>query len=201
MGIKEDQPRKILYGLVALTLILCIALSAVAYLKTPAVPSAEQTSNKLPEQSALNQANNDNSTNSSTATNPQNTSVTTTSQNNSSLPVDDQPSQNATTTQEPQNSSLLSEEEALNLAMPYIQAYASENNRTIASLNATFYAQIRDLGGLRGNVSQFYPAWWVVADFVRVDDIKNPEHWIIGYSVSIWADTAEVYSAHVQGIM
>ncbi len=203
MTIKRGQSRNRLYGLAAIMLVLCISVLTIIYLMAPSL-LMKQTFNEQTEQSAIDQITdnnsaNNNSTNSSVNSN-QNTSITA-KQQNTSLPVKEQPSQNTSTSQEAKNVSLISEEEALKLAMPYIQSYASENNRTIASVNATFYTQIRDRNGLRGNTSESYPEWWVLADFVRVEDWNNPEHWIIGYSVLIWADTAEIYSAHVQGIM
>ncbi len=206
MTIKRGQSRKRLYGLTAITLSLCISISAITYLIATSL-LMKQTFTEQTEQSAIDQITNNSGKSSETSN--QNTSITTKQQNTSlsikeyhpSIPIKEQPSQNTSTSQEAKNVTLIPEEEALKLAMSYIQSYASENNRTIASVNATFYNQIRAWNSLRGNTSESYPEWSVLADFVRVDDWNNPEHWIVGYSVLIWADTAEIYSAHVQGIM
>jgi hypothetical protein len=59
-----------------------------------------------------------------------------------------------TPTQYPQeNNTLMTREEALALATPIIEQYAQANNRTIISINATFYPSVRDLGGVRGGLS------------------------------------------------
>jgi hypothetical protein len=94
----------------------------------------------------------------------------------------------------------ISKEEAINLAMPYFQDYASANNRTIKSIY-TYFDYVPDYRGLRGSVSQTYPVWEITASYVGVVNYNNPETWIVGYTVSIWADTGEAYSANPQGFM
>ncbi len=128
------------------------------------------------------------------------------------------------TTQEPANDSTaspspstvnitrLTEDEALKIAMPIINEYATENNRTIISINAAFYANVTDLEGSRGGPSLYnltqqnisaselkniqwssYPEWAISAQFQGVKD------YIHGYIVLIWADNGEIRSASPQG--
>ncbi|HLN44501.1 MAG TPA: hypothetical protein VK209_02215 [Candidatus Sulfotelmatobacter sp.] len=146
MTIKRGQSRNHLYGLAAIILVLCISVSTIIYLMAPSL-LMKQTFNEQTEQSAINQITDNSSANSSVNSN-QNTSITATQQN-TSLPIKEQPSQNSSTSQERPNVTQISEEEALKLAMPYIQTYASENNRTIASVNATFYTQIARAWGIK----------------------------------------------------
>lgn len=84
---------------------------------------------------------------------------------------------------------LITEEEALAMATPLIEQYASENNRTITSIKATFNPSMKDLEGSRGGLStpevlnlnlsvaqaqtkfSSYPVWTVEASF----EWKKPE--------------------------
>lgn len=76
---------------------------------------------------------------------------------------------------------VLTDEQAIKIAMPSIEQYASENNRTIKSVNATFYNSTSTKGA----------AWEV---FARFDLVREPaaQHWINGYTVSIWANNGEI---------
>ena len=98
--------------------------------------------------------------------------------------------------------SLITKEEAVNIAMPYIDQYATENNRTIANVTAIFFKSFNS-----GNRS----GWNVNAEFVQVCgpvDIwtntsapNDPQYWIIGYQVSVYADGGEIADQGVYGIM
>jgi hypothetical protein len=88
----------------------------------------------------------------------------------------------------------VTKEEAISLAMTYIEPYARENNRTIESINATLW-YVSDYKGSRGNSSQVYPEWEVSAKF---DGLKD---YVFGYSVLVWADNGEIRSAGPQGYM
>lgn len=121
------------------------------------------------------------------------------------------------------NSSLITQEQALSMAMPIIQQFASENNLTLKSASASFY-QSKDINGLRGgptldqvlkeNLSiaesqkQFstYPVWSVTASFnsvITYHNVTEPngdsniieESTLMGYSVMIWADTGQIFSS------
>jgi hypothetical protein len=118
-------------------------------------------------------------------------------------------------------SSLMTEKEALELAVPLIEKYANENGRTITEVKATFNSDLRDLMGFRGGPSlgellenpnlqaQSYPKWLIIAAFAKLDieynpqsggeASSNPQYWIDGFEVSIWADTGEVYWAVPRG--
>jgi len=78
------------------------------------------------------------------------------------------------------------DDQAMKIAMPSIEQYTTENNRTIKTLNATFY------NSTKGAV------WEVVAVFdpVRGTGIQD---YIDGYDVSIWANNGEIYYAEEQG--
>lgn len=89
----------------------------------------------------------------------------------------------------------VSEEQAINIAMPFINKYAQENNRTVQTVTASF-AYIRDLGGSRGDSYLIYPQWSIEAALEGLDI-----NWIFGYSVLIWADNGQVHSKSAQGIM
>jgi hypothetical protein len=122
-----------------------------------------------------------------------------------------------------QNPLLLTEEEALSLAMPDIEQFAQVNKLTLTSVTATL-TQTPD-NGLRGGPTldqvlhlnltgaeahpQFttYPAWHVEASFYPVstyhsavgsdgEPVVLEESVLMGYSVGIWADTGEIYSSH-----
>ena len=84
----------------------------------------------------------------------------------------------------------VSKTQAIDAAMPYIEAFAKENNRKIVSVNATF-SYIRDYSSDRGNSSLIYPQWQVDAKYENQD---NNSYY--GYGVFIWADNGKVY-AHV----
>lgn len=105
----------------------------------------------------------------------------------------DSPSSNETIPEVKPANYTISEEEAINIAMPYIQAYASENSRIVTGIYP-FFAYARDYYGLRGDATQKYPSWEIKARFEGVKD------YIAGYTVLIWGDTGEVRSAYPQGI-
>ena len=88
--------------------------------------------------------------------------------------------------------SLITENEALRIAMPFIEQNAIESNRIVADVNATFYAKLNH---------QPRPAWHIQARYVTVKDLSSSQHWIIGYSILVWADTGEIQSANENGIM
>jgi hypothetical protein len=115
---------------------------------------------------------------------------------------------------------LLTEAQARDIAMPLIQKYATDTNRVVKSVNATFYPNSRDISGARsGNPNPFqpvpnpqslpsYPEWQVEAFFEPTNDSYAPGHkpstaegWIYGYSVLIWADNGQIRDATPQGIM
>ena len=104
----------------------------------------------------------------------------------------------------------MTKDEALKIAMPLIEKYASENCRVISSVNATFCTGY-DTYGTRGGsaytgssndsagiMAAFqnapsYPAWSVDAFFEPIDDSYKLSHipsteqgHVYGYHVSIW---------------
>jgi len=126
------------------------------------------------------------------------------------------------------NSSLLTEEQALQIAMPLIEEYVRENNRTIATVKTHFSLSVRDFAGSRGGPSlssllqnfstselqnypwPTYPSWSVEAVFDPYlatplgPDGKmpsDPQYYIIGYCVLIWADNGQIRTTNEQGKM
>ena len=78
--------------------------------------------------------------------------------------------------------------QAIKIAMLSIDQYTAENNRTVKTVNATFYNATSTRGA----------AWEVVAIFDLVSG-TGAQHWIDGYTVSIWADSGEIYYANERG--
>jgi hypothetical protein len=111
----------------------------------------------------------------------------------------------------PENSSFIARDEALSLAMPYITQYATEHERNITTINATFDPSAVILNGSRGpsftdlktpNLQwHSYPVWHITASFQQVDDEENAEHWVTGYSVCIYADDGEIANSQPYGII
>ncbi|GEM_PF-2879129 len=187
------------YGLVALILSFCVVLmvtAVVAYTpRAPAPQSEEPVITSTPSPTPINQT--------------ENLSVNTT----------DKPA-------EQENNSLISKEQALAIAMPVIDKFAAENNLTLISVTSEF-SNREDDQGLRGgavllqllheNLSvaeiharlSVYPVWDVAAHFNTVTvyrTIVDPDgnsqlvagRTIDGYSISIWADTSQIFYSSPQ---
>ena len=92
----------------------------------------------------------------------------------------------------------ITKEEAIDIAMPHIEAYANENNRIIESVNVTFWSNVKDIWVSRGDRSSMYPEWAVNATFNISEADKNRPQ-ITGYCVLIWADNGEIRSEGPQG--
>jgi hypothetical protein len=182
---KLTQGRKRVYGFTAIILVLCISLSVFLSLGFNAKVSIQaQESDAQPEALTPNQV-----TDSSAGDNGVGASASATNS---------------------QNKSLITEEEALSIAMPLIEQYAKENNRTVTTVNASFCPSSRDLSGSRGgssledlgkeNVTWLsFPCWEIDARFepVKYED-NHEQYYTTGYSVLIWADNGEIRSAGPQ---
>ncbi|XHH10264.1 MAG: hypothetical protein ACFCUE_06435 [Candidatus Bathyarchaeia archaeon] len=83
----------------------------------------------------------------------------------------------------------MTKEVALKTAMPYIEEYATVNERKIEATDVTL-AYVRDLNGSRGDSTLIYPQWCVSALFDSSED-KD----VYGFNVLIWADNGVVGSA------
>jgi hypothetical protein len=88
-----------------------------------------------------------------------------------------------------QQKSLLTKEQAIDIAMPYINQYAKENNRTVTVVDTVFY----ELNGVG-------PVWDVFGAYQRTDD-TGAQHWIIGYKVTVFADSGQIYQQQARGVM
>jgi len=87
----------------------------------------------------------------------------------------------------------VSTEEAIDLAMPYIHAYAQEHQQKVKDINATL-EYVSDITSNRGDRFAIYPQWNVFATFD-----KTNEEGVFGYSILIWADSGQVYHHDPQG--
>lgn len=87
----------------------------------------------------------------------------------------------------------VSQQEAINIATPYIKAYAQKHQQEITTINAKCEF-IKDISGCRGESFAIYPQWHIMAMFD-----KTNEEGIFGYSVMIWADNGKVYHHEPQG--
>jgi len=73
--------------------------------------------------------------------------------------------------------------------MPYINQYAKENNRTVTVVDAVFY-ELRGIG----------PVWDVFGAYERTD-VTGVQYWIIGYKVTVSADSGQIYQQQAEGVM
>lgn len=81
----------------------------------------------------------------------------------------------------------VSRDDAIEIALPFIQGYAEEHGVNVVDVSVEFNI-IKDLEGKRGSDLSLYPAWFVKAKFDR-----RVEGNTFGYVVGIWADNGEVY--------
>jgi hypothetical protein len=83
----------------------------------------------------------------------------------------------------------VSEEEAINMSLPYAMAYAGQHGQSVTAVNATF-AFARDWSCLRGNDDfAIYPLWNVLITFDKVNE-QN----VLTYDVAVWADNGQIYN-------
>lgn len=80
------------------------------------------------------------------------------------------------------------DDQAIRIALPNISQYAADNNRTIKTVNSTFYDSTATKGA----------TWEVVALFDLVRG-TGAQDWIDGYSVLIWAENGTVYYSEERG--
>jgi hypothetical protein len=81
----------------------------------------------------------------------------------------------------------VSEEQALDMAEPYIQAFAKKNQREVTAITTAFRYE-RDGSEERGDTLAIYPEWTVSALYNQVSVYNTSEGYAYGYSVVIWAD-------------
>jgi hypothetical protein len=147
------------FGLIAITLIICLSFAVYLTSGLNTNPFTSQNTNQPQSTSPTPNAHE-----------PENS-------NETAKPI----------TESQNNTALLTEEEARQIATPFIEQYAREHNRSItgiyASLNATA------------------PAWHVNANFARIElDLTASgedahQYWIAGYLAYVKADTGEILSA------
>lgn len=88
---------------------------------------------------------------------------------------------------------LISEEQAILLAQPYIDEYANEEDRKVVNIEAEFRYS-RDFKCCRGDSYTIYPEWAISANFSELS-----KEGVYGYSVLVWADTGKLHSSGIQG--
>ena len=81
----------------------------------------------------------------------------------------------------------VSEEQALAMAEPYIQAFAKKNQREVTAITTAFRYE-RDGSEERGDTLAIYPEWTVSASYNQVSVYNTSEGYAYGYWVVIWAD-------------
>jgi hypothetical protein len=88
---------------------------------------------------------------------------------------------------------VITNQTAINIAMPIIEAFANEKDRIIESIEAKFSYE-DDTNSTRGNSYLIYPMWTISASFET-----SRENEIDGYAVNIWADSGSIYEQNAQG--
>lgn len=80
----------------------------------------------------------------------------------------------------------ISEEEAINISIPYAEAYAEKHGQEILLTNTTLEWH-RDMNSLRGDDFAIYPVWIVSMTYNKTNEVN-----VCGYGVLIWADNGEI---------
>ena len=130
MGAKVALNRKLFYVLIVIVLVVCLSLSIFFSLQFSTNAAVQE---QKPEPTLE-------------ATATPNPTPTPTNQSM------DSPTSTLTSSPQP-TPYLMTKNEAVIAATPLIEQYASENNRTITSIKATFYPGLKDLGNTRGGVT------------------------------------------------
>ena len=178
---KEARVKTRIYGIIIAVLMFSLILIVAAFVALNANAFVQpQESDLQPEATAIPSQASDNNTN----------NLRVNSQNGS----ESEPN--------PQNSSLITKEAAISIAMPYINQYAAENNRTVSKISARFVDTPFWEGASWSNRSR----WDIFGAFVKLsgrnippfgsdvtpDPNPNPQIWIDGYQVVIWADNGRI---------
>lgn len=90
----------------------------------------------------------------------------------------------------------VSEEHARDIALPYAEDYANEHDYIIESVKTTL-SYGRDIWCSRGNDYTLYPKWDVEIFFNQHEENSGG---VIGYQVSLWADTGVLILASPLGM-
>jgi cytoskeletal protein RodZ len=202
LGDKGARGRKRVFGFIAITLVVCFGLAVFLSLALSRQTPVEAQNDAQPQTTIQpNPTTNNNESNASVNSTPKpsENSVTPTP-NDRTWPY----TRNSVTpspTPTPQNNSLITEEQAKQIAMPLIQQYANEHNRTITTVNATFYSNFKANSFPPSQQSVTFPGWLINAGYVRAPQDSGEQYWILGYQVIVRADTGQVYSSNVAGIM
>lgn len=84
-------------------------------------------------------------------------------------------------------------DDAITIAMPIVEQYAEENNRTITTM----------VEASLSNYVDSRPSWQIDIKFDAIqrgeEHLKDVQYWIDAYQVSVWADTGEIKSHNVRG--
>jgi hypothetical protein len=83
----------------------------------------------------------------------------------------------------------ISEQQAIEIARPYIDAYAQKHRQQVKKINVSLDF-VGDFDGARGGDEfTLFPLWTVIATYDRLN-----EESVDGYGVLIWADNGEIHS-------
>ena len=95
----------------------------------------------------------------------------------------------------------VTQEQAIEIAKPYITEYATANNRIITGISATLHFG-NDINNSRdGDRSLLFPEWQVSAGFFPANLNVFGYDSIIGYDVLLWGDNGNVSHATVEGVI
>jgi hypothetical protein len=86
----------------------------------------------------------------------------------------------------------ISQQQARDIAMPYINTYATANNKAVENITTTL-GYVTDLNGTRGDSYTIYPQWGISATFGKSSSDVD------GFNVLVWADNGQVRDKGVQG--
>jgi hypothetical protein len=94
---------------------------------------------------------------------------------------------------------LIPQEQAIEIAMPLINQYAADHNRTITTITASFSPLCRIPNG--SSLSDPFQGWLIEASYVRTGQETGAEYYIFGYQVIVRAENGQVAFSNVEGYM
>ena len=85
-----------------------------------------------------------------------------------------------------EETSLISEKEAIKIAMPFFNQYAMANNSTIAIVDTVFY-----------KLNESVPVWDVIGACRGTPSENNASSWILNYKVTVFAESGQICDVQV----
>jgi cytoskeletal protein RodZ len=200
--VDEGARGKRVFRFVAVTLVVFFSFVFIlSFVLSRQIPLEAQTGEQLKTITQPNPTTNSNErgTTDNSTSKPSENSITSSFDAGTCSSPGDSITPSPTTT--PQNNSLITEEQAIQIAMPTIEQYANEHNRTITTVKATFYPNFKTGSWPSVSLSVSFPAWLVEASYARAPEDSGEQYWIFGYQVIVQAETGQIYSSNAAGIM